>query len=114
MIFLRTILLSCLLLAFSSIPLDAEEIEKDPLVGISVSKAEIAKQLEDFKKQGKISDAEYLETQKLLNAMNESQISDINQKAIGMVRKDPDKAVALANMKKIDNQTQKDADQLLP
>lgn len=114
MIFLKFISLSCLLLTFSSTQLNAEEIEKDPLEGINISKGEIVKQLDDFKKQGKISEAEYLETQKQLNTMKESEITALNQTAIGMVRKDPDKAVALANMKKIDNETKKDADQLLP
>jgi predicted neuraminidase len=114
MLFLKTISLSCILLISSSTILNAEELDKDPLIGLSVSKDEIAKTLEDFKKQGKISETEYLNTKKELNGMNESQLSHLNDSAIGMVRNDPDKAVALANMKKIDNETMKEAKLLLP
>lgn len=74
----------------------------DPLVDFKVNKDEILKSLDVLKKDGKISDKDYEEAKKQLLNMNDGQINGLKDKAINMVRKDPDKTVDLYKDKKID------------
>lgn len=70
-----------------SFRLSAEEVLKDPLDGVKVSKDEISKSLEIMKKEGKISAADYEKAKKELSSMNQNDIDSVNKKAIDLVRK---------------------------
>lgn len=74
----------------------------DPLANIKISKDEISKSLDQLKGQGKISESDYNEAQKELKTMSDAQVGSIKDKAIGLIRKDPDKALGIINNKKID------------
>ena len=110
MIFLKLPLLSILLLSCGLSFASATEVEKDPLSEFSISKDEIAKTLENFRKEGKITEAEYLKTKKDLAGMDDKQVSDLNQKAMGVVKKDPEKANTLIKKNKIESETTKEAE----
>lgn len=74
---------------------------QDSLDNITVSREEIGKSLEIMRKEGKISEADYLKTKKEFGLMNQGQIDSVTKKAIGIVKKNPDKAEsAYKNMQK--------------
>lgn len=79
---------------------------QDSLDKMKVSKEEIYKSLEIMKKEGKISETDYLKSKKELKEMDQAQIEGLNQKAVGIVKKDPDKA------KKIYKDMQQEFDKL--
>ena len=90
------------LLTFTLIqtPLKASDI--DPLANISISKGEVLKSLENMKKAGQISEKDFNETVKAVNAMSDQNLAAIKEMAVGMARNDPDKAMALAKAPVID------------
>ncbi len=89
-------------LSFSSI-IEAEDNLADPLAGFQISKDEIKASLMKLKSEGKVSEADYNKALEELNAMNDGQINAMKDKAVGMVRKNPDKAAELANLKPADS-----------
>ena len=68
---------------------------QDSIGNMKISKEQIANALEIMRSQGKISEEEYLRTKKDLNLMNQGQIDVITKKAVGIAKKDPDKAKKL-------------------
>lgn len=93
--------MSKLIVFLMLLPLALPAQDVDPLSNITISKDEISKSLDHLKGQGKISESDYNEAQKELKTMSDSQIESIKDKAIGLIRKDPDKALEIIN-KKID------------
>lgn len=93
-------------------PLSAnDDLDTDPLVGLSVSKDDIIKSMEALKKQGKISDADFQKAKKELAGMSDSQVNAMTDSAVDIIRKDPDKALGLVNGAKIDvNEVKKQAE----
>ena len=87
---------------FSSQLLFAEEVNSDPLVGIKMSKSDVMQGLEMLKKEGKISNDDYIKAQKELAGMSDAAIDGMKDKAIAVIRKDPDKAVDLYKAPKVD------------
>ena len=85
-----------------------DELDGDPLVGIKISKEDILKSMEALKKQGKISEADYQKAIKELEGMNQSQINNITDTAVDVIKKDPDKAMNLLKGEKIDTKALKD------
>lgn len=85
-----------------------DDLEGDPLANIKVSKEDILKSMEALKKQGKISDADYQKAIKELEGMNQSQINNITDTAVDVIRKDPDKAMGLLKGEKIDTKALKE------
>ena len=69
---------------------------------MSISKEEIIKSLDNLKKQGQITEADYEKTKKELLGMSDSQVNNIKKNAEGIIRNNPDKALELVNQKKID------------
>jgi hypothetical protein len=65
---------------------------QDSGVSLKVSKDDIIKSLEMMKKEGKLSDADYIKTKKELGNMDQSQIDSLNDKAVNFVKKNPEKA----------------------
>lgn len=84
--------------------LSASEDDVDTLTQdtMKIPKDEIVKSLDNLKKEGKISDADYQKAKTELLAMSDEQLNGIKKKAEGMIRNDPDKAVDLVKQKKID------------
>lgn len=93
-------------------PLSANDnLDTDPLANIKVSKEDILKSMEALKKQGKISEADYQNAKKELEAMSDSQVNSITDTAVDVIKKDPDKAVGLLQGAKIDtNEVKKQVD----
>ena len=81
-------------------PLQASDV--DPLANLTISKSEVLKSLENMKNAGQITQKDYEETVKSVNGMSDQNLSAIKDMALGMVRNDPDKAMALAKAPKID------------
>jgi hypothetical protein len=95
-------------LTFFSLPTHADEVEADPLAGIQMSKSDVMQGLEMLKKEGKISNDDYVKAQKQLAGMSDSAISGMKDQAVAIIRKDPDKAVELYKAPKVDpNEVQK-------
>ncbi len=85
-------------------PLSAnDELELSPMSGINISKENILKSLEELKKQGKISDSDLEKAKKELSDLSDSQIKSMTKTAVDIIEKDPNKAMELMNLKKIDN-----------
>lgn len=91
--------LATYLLFQSPIKAADDDLNIDPLAGISVSKEDILKSMEALKKQGKISDADFETAKKELMGMSDAQIGNITETAVQVIRKDPDKAVGLVSGK---------------
>ena len=72
-----------------SLNVPAEEKIENPFAGMQVSKDEISQSLDLLKKEGKISEADYLKSKKALSGMNQSQIDGINKKALNIVIDNP-------------------------
>ena len=100
---MKKILITLMAFFLFQSPLSAnDELNIDPLSNISISKEDIIKGLETLRKQGKISDADYEKAKKELLSISDSQIKSITEKAVDVIRKDPDKAVELVNAVKVD------------
>lgn len=67
----------------------------DPLANFQISKSNIFEGLEQLKKMGKISEADYEKAKKELAGMSDAQVGALTDTAIGMVKKNPDKATEL-------------------
>lgn len=96
-----TLLIILSLTVFES-SLSASEEGLDLLSDFKISKVEIVKSLDNLRKNGQISDAEYEKAKKELGGMSDSQVNAIKETAVGLVKNNPDKALELANAKKID------------
>ena len=86
--------------AFIAFQVNAQDI--DPLANFTISKDEISQSLDKLRATGKISEADHAAAKKELAQMNDAQVGSIKDKAIGIVRKDPDKALELINKPTID------------
>lgn len=93
-------------------PLSANDnLDVDPLANIKVSKQDIIKSMEALRKQGKISEADFQNAKKELEAMSDTQVNSITDTAVDVIKKDPDKAVGLLQGAKIDsNEVKKQVD----
>ena len=80
----------------------AQDLNVDPLSNLSISKDDIFKSLDNLKKEGKISDADYEKAKLELKAMSDTQVNGMKDTAVNMIRKDPDKAVDLIKGSAID------------
>lgn len=90
-----------------------EDLNIDPLSNVNISKEELAKSMELLRKENKISEADFQKANKELMGMNDVQISALTQTAVGMIRKNPDKAVDLSKADKVDHkEVQKQIDSL--
>jgi len=92
-----------LFFSFTSIIEANDKLEdlENPLANFQISKDEIKSSLQKLRSEGKISENDYNKALTELNGMNEGQISAMKDAAIQMVRKDPDKASELAEVKQI-------------
>lgn len=97
-------------------PLSANDtLETDPLANLKLSKQDILTSMEELKKQGKISEADYQKAKKELEAVSDSQVNSIRDTAVDVVRKDPDAALNLLKGAKIDtNEVKKQIDSVSP
>jgi hypothetical protein len=94
--------ISLFTLSLSTFAIASDEQLVDPLPNLSISKSEVQKSLENLKNSGKISAADYEVAQKELSTMSDSQLNTIKEKAVGLIRNDPDKALEIAKAPKID------------
>ncbi len=76
--------------------------DEDPLIKVTVSKSEIAQSLEQMKKDGKITEAQYKEASADLNKMNDAHMQALLETAKQMVRHDPNRADNLWKANKLD------------
>jgi hypothetical protein len=99
MTFGKILLLSMCSFAILQTPAKAET---DPLANITVTKNEVAKSLDNLKKEGKISQKDYDDAQKALVGMSDAHLTAIKEMAVGMARNNPDKAMELVKAPSID------------
>lgn len=90
------------LLFFTSFTSYAEEVLKDPLIDVKISKSEIEQSLKMLKQMGKISDEDYQKAMNDLSKIDQSKVDSLTENAKDLVRKDPDKALQLYKDKKFD------------
>jgi hypothetical protein len=102
MITRKATLLTFTLFLVLTIPFVVQAEDVDPLANFTVSKSEIADSLAKLKASGKISEADYNAAKKELDGMSDSQVGAIKDKAVGLARKNPDKALELINKPKLD------------
>jgi phage-related minor tail protein len=62
----------------------------DTIKQMKISKADILASMEKLRKGGQISEADYQKAKKELEAMNDSQVDGIRNKAIGIIEKNPE------------------------
>ena len=85
-VFMLTLLLGYsthISLAYSA---EKDQEDLDLLSNIQVSKEDILSSMEMLKKQNKISEADFQKAKKELMDMDTSQLNDLNQKAIGIIK----------------------------
>lgn len=90
------------LLFFTSYTSYAEEVLKDPLIDVKISKSEIEQSLKMLKQMGKISEEDYQKAMNDLSKMDQNKVDSLTENAKDLVRKDPDKALQLYKDKKFD------------
>ena len=79
----------------------ASDDVNDPLTGFTVSKDDIVKGLDHLKSEGKISQADYDKAKSELSGMSDSSVDELKDKAVGIVRNNPDKALELVKAPKV-------------
>ena len=73
---------------------------EDPtLPDFTVNKGEVEKSLKHLLEQGQISESDYKKAILQLGGMNDEQLSDLKNKALGIVKEDPKKAEKMINQK---------------
>lgn len=78
-----------LILLFLSFTVKAEDLGQASLDSFKVSRVEILQSLEQMKKDGKISDADYIKAKKELGEMDQNKIDGMNKKAKDMIKASP-------------------------
>jgi hypothetical protein len=73
--------------------------EESALPDFTVNKGEVEKSLKYLYEQGQISESDYKKAVLQLGGMNDEQLSDLKNKALGIVKEDPKKAEKMINQK---------------
>lgn len=85
------LLMMSLLMTFTPMKASADNGDNvDTIKQMKISKADILGSMEQLRKNGQISEADYLKAKKELEAMNDAQIDGIRNKAVGIIEKNPE------------------------
>ena len=71
----------------------------------AINKSEVEKSLKYLLEQGKISESDYQKAILQLGKMNDGQLNELKDKALGLVREDPKNAEKMINEKQVPTTT---------
>jgi phage-related minor tail protein len=84
------LLMMALLMSVIPMSVSAATEDVDTIKQMKISKSDILASMEQLRKGGQISEADYQKAKKELEAMNDSQIDGIKNKAVGIIEKNPE------------------------